>query len=257
MVSSAESLGPQDANPWFIEAATLRFQVVRTAPGRRTPFHHATGRMDRSKLLFPGAENLNLIEGLSQPRLDDRLRSAESDRASSAAPAGTQPAIEEQFDRHIGKQQYPFLGDSRVSARPFDVTRCRRQKRQDRYGRNSFWLVVTDGPPAWSRLASIFVQVNLGNNENLGQITGNIFSALERLPVPANRLGRWPPCWTICTTAGLLPRTLVVMGRRVWADAANQHSSSATTSLPGANHWGERCRACSPGRRPGVPRRNG
>ncbi len=213
-------------DPWFIEAAPYDPKSYGAWPTHA--FHHATGRMDRSKLVFQ-APNLNLIEGLTQPRLDDRMSLLSQIERQQRGLEHS--AVEERFDRYR-QAAVSLLGDVRVR-RAFDVTRAD-AKTQDRYGRNSFgWSLLMA-----RRLVEAgvnFVQVNLGNNETWDN-HGNIFPHLKDFLFPPTDLAV-SALLDDLHESGLLPRTLVVIagefGRTPRISTLPQHYK-----LPGRDHWG-------------------
>lgn len=213
-------------DPWFIEAAPYDPKSYGAWP--TYAFHHGSGRTDRSKFVYQ-APNLSLVDGLTPPRLDDRmslLGQIEHQQRNLE-----HNAVEERFDRHR-QAAVSLLGDVRVR-RAFDVTRAD-DKTQDRYGRNSFgWSLLMA-----RRLVEAgvnFVQVNLGNNETWDN-HGNIFPHLKDYLFPPTDLAV-SALLDDLHDGGLLPRTLVVIagefGRTPRISTLPQHYK-----LPGRDHWG-------------------
>jgi uncharacterized protein (DUF1501 family) len=213
-------------DPWFIEAAPYDSKSYGAWPTHA--FHHATGSMDRSKLVFQ-APNLNLVEGLTQLRLGDRMSLL--GQIENQQRGLERAAVEERFDRHR-QAAVSLLGDVRVR-QAFDVTRAD-AKTQDRYGRNSFgWSLLMA-----RRLVEAgvnFVQVNLGNNETWDN-HGNIFPHLKDYLFPPTDLAV-SALLDDLHESGLLSRTLVVMagefGRTPRISTLPQHYK-----LAGRDHWG-------------------
>lgn len=213
-------------DPWFVSAAPFNGNTYGAFP--EYEFHHARGGDHEKNLKFQ-APSLSLPEGLSQPRLSDRLRllsTIEEQRRQLDQAART-----ESFDLYR-QGAVSLLTDQNVRA-AFDVTEAD-PATLDRYGRNSF---------GWSMLMArrlieagvSLVQVNLGNNETW-DTHGNAFPNLkDYLLPPMDR----------CVSAflddlhdsGLLDSTLVVMagefGRTPRITGLPQHYR-----LPGRDHWG-------------------
>jgi hypothetical protein len=213
-------------DPWFIEAAPTDAKGYGAWPGYA--FHHANGKIDRNQFRFQ-APNLSLVDGLSQPRLNDRmslLAQVEHQRRNLE-----HTAQEERFDLQR-QAAVSLLCDSRVR-QAFDVTKGD-SKTLDRYGRNSFgWSLLMA-----RRLVEAgvnFVQVNLGNDETW-DTHGNIFPNLKDYLFPPTDLAV-SALLDDLHESGQLQQTLVVMagefGRTPRISSLPQHYK-----LPGRDHWG-------------------
>jgi hypothetical protein len=213
-------------DPWFIEAAPTDAKGYGAWP--EYAFHHATGRIDRKQFRFQ-APNLSLVDGLTQPRLGDRMGLLAQVEHQQRDLEHT--ALAERFDRQR-QAAVSLLCDSRVR-QAFDVTKAD-AKTLDRYGRNSFgWSLLMA-----RRLVEAgvnFVQVNLGNDETW-DTHGNIFPHLKNFLFPPTDLAV-SALLDDLHDSGLLPRTLVVMagefGRTPRVSGLPQHYK-----LPGRDHWG-------------------
>ena len=221
----AGALGPRH-EPWFIEAAPYDAKSYGAWPTHS--FHHAGGRTERSHLAFR-APSLDLPEGLSGPRLADRV-------ALLGAIERQQRGLERQAEarQFEGRRRaaVALLGDPRVR-RAFDVTRDDATT-QDRYGRNSFgWSLLMA-----RRLVEAgvrFVQVNLGNDETW-DCHGNLFPNLKDFLFPPTDRAL-SALLDDLQSSGLLGETLVVVagefGRTPRISSLPQHYK-----LPGRDHWG-------------------
>ncbi len=163
----AGQMGEQ-ANPWFIEAASFHRQSYGAFP--EYAFDHQERKNDLTRKFQ--APNLELPHGLTESRFVDRLKLVNS--VTDQKRQLDDSAKTEQFDRYR-QQAISLLTDPKVQF-ALDVTRAD-EKIQEQYGRNCFgWSLLMA-----RRLVAAgvnMVQVNLGNDE-AWDTHGNAFPHLK------------------------------------------------------------------------------
>ena len=208
-------------DPWFIEASPFNPTSYGAYPDYE--FHFVRGRERNKDLLFQ-APNLNLPEGLTPPRLNNReqLRSLiDAQRRDLDRFAST-----ESFDR--SRQGAISLLTDPAVMQAFDVTHAD-DPVQDRYGRNAF---------GWSLLMArrliqagvTLVQVNLGNNETWDTHDNGFPLLKDCLLPPTDRA--LSALIDDLDQSGSLGETLIVMCGEMG------RTPKINAKLPGRDHWG-------------------
>jgi len=158
----------EEANPWFIEAATFHRQSYGAFP--EYAFDHQKRKVDLTRKYQ--APNLELPHGLAENRFVDRLKLVNT--VTDQKRQLDKSAQTEQFDRYR-EQAISLLTDPKVQ-HALDVTNAEEQA-QEKYGRNCFgWSLLMA-----RRLVAAgvnMVQVNLGNDE-AWDTHGNAFPHLK------------------------------------------------------------------------------
>ena len=158
----------EEANPWFIEAASFHRQSYGAFP--EYAFDHQKRDVDLTRKYE--APNLELPHGLAENRFVDRLKLVNT--VTDQKRRLDQSAQTEQFDRYR-EQAITLLTDPKVQY-ALDVTNAE-EKIQEQYGRNCFgWSLLMA-----RRLVAAgvnMVQVNLGNDE-AWDTHGNAFPHLK------------------------------------------------------------------------------
>ena len=220
----AGMMGPT-REPWFIEAAPYRNEVVGAYPDYA--FDHTDDPLPQKDFPFQ-APNLSLPEGVGSARFQNRLallKTFERQRTEleGVASAGV-------FDRH--RENAVSLLADHATQQAFDVHAADAAV-QDRYGRNSFgWSLLMARQLVESGVS--LVQVNLGNLSSW-DTHGNAAEHLrDKLFPPTDRAVS--ALLDDLHERGLLESTLVVMASEFGRTPGISGGPSYKT--PGRNHWG-------------------
>jgi len=208
-------------DPWFIEASPFNPTSYGAYPDYE--FHFVRGRERNKDLLFQ-APNLNLPEGLTPPRLNNReqLRSLiDAQRRDLDRFATT-----ESFDR--SRQGAIALLTDPAVMQAFDVTHAD-DSVQDRYGRNAFgWSLLMAHRLVQAGVS--LVQVNLGNNETW-DTHDNGFPLLKDCLLPPTDRALSALIDDLDQSERLNDTLIVMCGEMGRTPKIN-------TKLPGRDHWG-------------------